>query len=93
MLVHDLRSPLAGVITGLHMALDEATWSRASTATRSRQASRWRSPANTLLRLVEQILDVNKLEAGEMSLMMDAVSLRGLRSRPRRAGGHRRRRN
>ncbi len=80
MLVHDLRSPLAGVITGLHMALDEASYLEPSIHRDTIEASVQvaLTSANTLLRLVEQILDVNKLEAGEMSLMMDAVSLKGL---------------
>lgn len=80
MLVHDLRSPLAGVITGLHMALDETGYLEESIHRDTIEVSVdvALTSANTLLRLVEQLLDVNKLEAGEMALVTEIVDLRVL---------------
>jgi GAF domain-containing protein len=71
MIVHDLRSPLSGVITGLYMALediellphDEVRESLEATATVALGG------AESLLQLVEQILEVSRLEAGEMPLL------------------------
>lgn len=77
MIVHDLRSPLAGVITGLNLALEEAVEIEVDIHQQTLEASVQvaLSSANTLLRLVEEILDVNKLEAGEVPLMTEAEDL------------------
>ncbi len=85
MLVHDLRSPLGGVITGLAMALDE-TRKVADDEQREMLESTVQialSSANTLLRLVEEILAINRLEAGEMPLMCEPLNLRQLAERAR----------
>lgn len=77
MIVHDLRSPLAGVITGLNLALDESEHihpneSQEMITTSLRVALQ---SSNTLLRLVEGMLDVNKLEMGEVPLRFSETSL------------------
>lgn len=77
MIVHDLRSPLGGVITALQLAIDELAnppdkidldlmQSTLSVAQRS---------AASLLNLVETMLDVNKLESGEMPLRLESIAL------------------
>ncbi len=78
MLVHDLRSPLAGVITGLTIAMEEMEEGAEGTP-QTTLASTVRvalNSANDLLHLVEAILDVNKLEAGEVPLALEEVNLR-----------------
>lgn len=77
MLVHDLRSPLAGVITGLHLALEEASYLDSGSSRDLIEASVQAAltSANTLLRLIEQILEISKLEAGEMSLDCEEIRL------------------
>ncbi len=81
MLVHDLRSPLGGVITGLQSALQELTeGERAASGPDLPMLNALLSvsltSARALLRLVEALLDVNKLEAGEMPLRREALDLR-----------------
>jgi NtrC-family two-component system sensor histidine kinase KinB len=77
MLVHDLRSPLGGVITGLHMIADELViepdnidWEMIGSTVEVTLTS-----ANALLRLVNSILDINKLESGEVPLMLEPINL------------------
>jgi len=82
MLVHDLRSPLGGVITGLQMALDELENGPAemdieillSTLRVSMKS------AYVLLNLIENLLDVNRLEAGEMPLRLAEANLQQIAS-------------
>ncbi len=80
MLVHDLRSPLAGVITGLNITVEQAEMLPSSDTQSMLSASAQvaLSSANAMLRLVEEILDVNKLEAGEMSLVREETDLRAV---------------
>lgn len=80
MIVHDLRSPLAGVITGLSIASEEADLlpDDAHRATLRATLRVSLESANSLLRLVEEILDVNKLEAGEVPLIFAPLDLREL---------------
>jgi NtrC-family two-component system sensor histidine kinase KinB len=80
MLVHDLRSPLGGVITGLHMVTDELVnepdkidWEMIGSTVEVTLTS-----ANSLLRLVNSILDINKLESGEVPLMLEQIDLGAL---------------
>jgi GAF domain-containing protein/nitrogen-specific signal transduction histidine kinase len=83
MLVHDLRSPLGGVISGLHMALDEfeAAPDTPDLETIQTTLEVAFASANSLLGLVEEILDVSQLEAGEMPLVIVPVNLRQLAGR------------
>lgn len=85
MIVHDLRSPLAGIITGLTMALDEMAYMpedlHADTLGASLRVAL--NSGNQLLRLVEEILDVNKLETGEMPLTLEPVNLKDVAERCR----------
>ncbi|GAB4477314.1 MAG: hypothetical protein Kow00124_20390 [Anaerolineae bacterium] len=76
MIVHDLRSPLGGVITGLQLALDELQ----SAETPDPQIvipslDVALNSANGLLNLVETMLDVNRLEMGEMPLRLEPVDI------------------
>jgi NtrC-family two-component system sensor histidine kinase KinB len=80
MLVHDLRSPLGGVITGLHMVTDELVSPPDSIDLDMIESTVevTLSSANSLLRLVNSILDINKLESGEVPLMLESIDLREL---------------
>ena len=80
MLIHDLRSPLGGVITGLHTAMDELQLGIDGEITPdlpmvNSMLSVALSSAGALLKLVESILDIHKLETGEVPLNLDEVDL------------------
>jgi NtrC-family two-component system sensor histidine kinase KinB len=83
MIVHDLRSPLAGVITGLNLALEESAFVPTSEHQEMIDASLRVAlqSSNTLLRLVEGMLDVNKLEMGEVPLRLEELRLRSMAER------------
>jgi PAS domain S-box-containing protein len=79
MMVHDLRSPLSGVITAMNMAMDEFTIEDEPDLATLKQVNKIAyDTAKRLLSLVERILDVNKLDAGELRLNMDDTNLRTL---------------
>nr|MBN1228185.1 GAF domain-containing protein [Anaerolineae bacterium] len=80
MIVHDLRSPLAGVITGLMMAHDELDYLPESEARSNLEITVTVAleGANAVYALVEEILTINKLEAGEMPLDLTVVNLKQL---------------
>ncbi|MBN1120530.1 MAG: GAF domain-containing protein, partial [Anaerolineae bacterium] len=77
MIVHDLRSPLSGIITGLYIAMAETAELKGrdgiSTLESTLEVSL--NSAEAMLQLVEQILDVNKLEANEVPLILEPVHL------------------
>lgn len=76
MLVHDLRSPLGGVITGVHTSLEELRENpRPDLAMVTTMLNVAETSARSLLSLVDGLLDINKLEAGEMPLRLADVSL------------------
>lgn len=69
MIVHDLRTPLTGIITGLQTVADcdyEAEITREFVPLAA-------SSANVLLEMVNTLLDINKLESGEMKLERTTV--------------------
>lgn len=83
MLVHDLRSPLGGVITGVHTAMDEIQTGMENQTEPDLNMVQVMlgvslSSARSLLGLVESILDIHKMETGEMPLHLDNISLMGL---------------
>ncbi len=77
-IVHDLRSPIGGTITGLHLAIDELTENANDPDIPMLQAALNASmiSANVLLRLVETMLDVNKLETGDLHIVPKPIDLR-----------------
>jgi NtrC-family two-component system sensor histidine kinase KinB len=77
MIVHDLRSPLSGIITGLYIAMAETAElkDREGISTLESTLEVSLNSAEAMLRLVEQILDVNKLEANEVPLILEPVNL------------------
>ena len=72
MIVHDLRSPLQGILMSMELlASDEM---RASVDVRDTSTRGLRS-AQSLMQIINTLLDVNKLEAGEMKLQCATGSL------------------
>lgn len=71
MIVHDLRTPLTGILTGLQTVVeleyeDDIVREFVPLAVRS---------AETLLEMVSTLLDVNKMESGQMELVVEEVDL------------------
>jgi PAS domain S-box-containing protein len=75
MLVHDLRSPLAGIIASLYMAYDIVGEAEPEPADLRDTLNISRDNAEAMLRLVETLLDVHHLETGEMPLNVTAFKL------------------
>ncbi|NDJ55167.1 MAG: GAF domain-containing protein [Chloroflexi bacterium] len=78
MIVHDLRSPLGGIIAGLHLAQDEIAESddEGPDITLLRNVVDVAlDSSNQLLSLIETILDVNKLETGQLILNRSEIDL------------------
>jgi signal transduction histidine kinase len=68
-LVHDLRNPLASIMTSLSLIAhaDDKGTNRLSSLQR-RHAENVRTSAREMVRLVDNILDVSRLETGQMPL-------------------------
>ncbi len=76
MLVHDLRTPLTAVLVSLELLANEHTG--ALNPDQKDLVSISMSGGGNLLRLVNEILDVAKLESGQMKLELSVVSLASL---------------
>ena len=72
MVVHDLRGPMASIISGLYLALDELS-QREDLKTVSTILSVSSESANSLMGLVETLLDVSRMEARQMVLRIDTI--------------------
>jgi signal transduction histidine kinase len=84
MLVHDLRSPLGGVITGVHTAMDEIdVGNPPDLAMVQIMLGVALNSGKSLLRLVESILDIHKLETGNVPLHVEPTHLPILAERAR----------
>ncbi len=70
---HELRTPLNGVI-GIADLLGETTLSRQQ----HEFVNIMRNSANTLLGLIENVLDISKIEAGKINIAKDPFDLHGL---------------
>ena len=75
-MVHDLRNPLTGMLASLDLIhlLDERGDAELSSKQR-RYLEQTSDTARKMVRLVENILDVNRLESGQFPLKRRAVSL------------------
>ncbi len=72
MVVHDLRGPLASIISGIYLAQEELeTLDENDFIRRTLKLSS--DSANSLMLLVESLLDVARLEAREMPLRIEAT--------------------
>lgn len=78
MIVHDLRAPLSGVISSIYFALEEADAApeALSIETIKTALNIALTSSDSLLQLIEAILDINKLEAGEMQLDQELQDIR-----------------
>jgi signal transduction histidine kinase len=74
MIVHDLRSPLTGILASIQLL--ETTTDGRLTAEEQRYLRTALSSTTMLTDLVSSILDVNRLEAGEMPLRFGPCDLR-----------------
>lgn len=72
MAVHDLRGPLAAIISGLSFVMDELQ-SMENTELMTTTLNWSLESANSLMRLVESLLDINKLENRQMPLERVAI--------------------
>lgn len=70
MIVHDLRSPLSAILGNLDLAHHEPLSEAAG-----RYVSRALSSTNTLLEMVSTLLDVSRIEAGQLTLELSQVTL------------------
>ncbi len=77
MVVHDLRGPLASIISGLYVAQDELA-PVSDMAIAHMTVTMASESASNLMMLVESLLDVSKMEAREMVLRLDAVPVERL---------------
>lgn len=71
---HEIRTPLGGVLGFSELLLSEAT----PTPARLEWIARIRHNGNHLLRLIDDILDLSKVEAGKLDLHFEAVSFQAL---------------
>jgi two-component system, NtrC family, sensor histidine kinase KinB len=77
MAVHDLRSPLAAIISGLSFAMDELQLME-NTELMTTTLNWSMESANSLMRLVESLLDINKLENRQITLERVAIDVPAL---------------
>jgi PAS domain S-box-containing protein len=73
MIVHDLRSPLTGVLMSLEMLTENKLVTDAKAQDVLRRSL---SSAQQLTHMISTLLDVNKMEAGEMTLHRETGDLR-----------------
>jgi signal transduction histidine kinase len=72
-MVHDLRNPLTGIVAGLNMVLDGFMGDLQPE--QQQILSLAQSSSDRMMRLVNAILDVNRLESGRMPVNLKAVSV------------------
>jgi len=73
MLVHDLRTPLATMITPMEMLSNELLGTLEPT--QKEMATMSVQGGYRLLNLINELLDISKMEAGEMRLRLDTVQV------------------
>ncbi len=78
MLVHDMRSPLTVIILALDIHIQQAT-AKLNEAEMEPVVKIARS-VNRLVEMVNSLLDINRLESGEMPLYIEECDLTGLTS-------------
>lgn len=74
MIVHDLRSPLASMLAGLHLIRDRVPPEQQTPIIRQSVEIAIRS-CNKMIGLVNTLLDISRLETGELSLARRPVQL------------------
>jgi len=77
MIVHDLRAPLSSVISGLHYALDESHVEpeRFSLDIIQQTLEIGLRSSNSMLNMIEELLNIHRLESGEISLAYEEHNL------------------
>lgn len=76
MLIHDLRSPLAALKSGLDLI--DVLSREGDTGNLDRVLSLARQGGERMLHMINQLLDVNRLESGQMPVHAEATDIRGL---------------
>src|SRR5713101_5735355 len=74
---HELRTPLNAILGFSELLTDDST-DQFDTATRRRFLDQIHSSGQHLLQLINDILDLSKVEAGQMELHLESVELGGL---------------
>jgi signal transduction histidine kinase len=75
---HELRTPLAAIQGYAELLLEERELRGAPPATMARDLGRIVEAARHLTALVDELLDISKIETGRMELQLAPVDLRGL---------------
>ncbi len=73
MIVHDLRSPLTGIVTSLQLLEMSSEKLEAESVEDVQRALR---SSRALMQMITALLDVNKMEAGEMPVRLEEADLR-----------------
>ena len=73
-LAHELRNPLAPLLTGLHVLKMSGTDSAAAEATRAMMERQ----LGQMVRLVDDLLDVSRINSGKLDLRRERVELAGV---------------
>jgi signal transduction histidine kinase len=76
MAAHDLRNPLSVILTLSEFLLDENL--KVTSDERQEFIRRIRSSSEFMLRLVNNLLDISKIEAGRLDLDLEAADLRAI---------------
>jgi signal transduction histidine kinase/CheY-like chemotaxis protein len=88
---HELRTPLNAVIGYSQELLEDAEWE--SDSEHIADLGRIHSAGQHLLKLIDEILDLSKIEAGRMELDLEEIDLAGLLSEVIHAAGPAARKN
>jgi len=80
MIVHDLRSPLTTLLGGLKILEDSLTQDQQNSGPAAQALSVSRRSVDQMLGLVNSLLDIAKLESGDLPLTLEAVRVNDLLS-------------
>jgi predicted ATPase/signal transduction histidine kinase len=69
---HDLRAPLGNIVTAMHILRSKGE--NVDSSTRTKFEDMVSNSANALLRLIEQLLDITRLQTGKIELKKQSVA-------------------
>ncbi len=74
MIVHDLKGPLGGILNVAQLALRK----RGADVDQSRHFEQIQRSARDLMRMIENLLEIDQMEEGRLELRMESVNVGGL---------------